>query len=316
MKLSTLVEHRNTVAAVNFNEYDAFAKKVFDVQCMLDDYNTTLSHGAYNQIRAESILIDGQVENMHTTIEIYLATLNAQIKELEPSWLEASQLVYNDIKYDDAEWTLDRLRKVEHHRSVDASNHLLSRISAYPSWEHAAMQIHPGFGFATELLKGTDPLYLVDTRDDLFTTVRNKWNPLYQNRLRYYTIDEFSDTKRFSALPAGQFGFILALDFFTYRTIDVIEEYLTEMNDLLKPGGVVMFTFNNCDTIQGCRLIEHKFACYSTEKMVRSIIDKLGYEVLHFYVDEECGTSWFEIKKPGELTTLRGGQTISQIKSI
>lgn len=315
MKLSTLVRQRNTVASIDFKEYCAFADKVKEVQDVLEDHSTVTSHGAYNQLTEYSVIIDNEVSNIEKTIELYLESLEQQITDLEPTWLEASELVYNDIMYDDAEWTLNRLKNVEDKRSAEASKLLQTRISIYPTWEHPAMQIHPGNVFATELLKGTDPLYLVDTDKELFAPVQEQWNPMYQNRLRYYTIDEFTDT-RFGELPAGQFGFILALDYFTYRTVDVIEQYLTEFYDLLKPGGAVMFTFNNCDTIEGCRLLEHKFACYATEKMVKSIIDKLGYEMLNFDTVEECGTSWFEIKKPGTLETLRGGQTVSQIKTI
>jgi len=316
MKLSTLIEHRNTVAAVNFSEYIALGQKISDVSDMLERYGTELAHGTVNQLAPEAILIETQVEKMDSIINEYLVQIERQILELEPEWLAASDLVYQDIKYDNAEWTLNRLKNVEEKRSTTASKLLLDRISIYPTWEHTAMQVHPGFGFATELLKGSDPLYFVDTREDLFDVIKEKWNPMYQNRLRYYVIDEFTKEKRFAKLPKEQFGFILALDYFTYRTVDVLTEYLTEFYNLLKPGGVAFFTFNNCDVIEGCRLLEHKFACYATEKMVKSIVDNLGYEMLHFEVVTECGTSWIEIKKPGTLKTLRGGQTVSQIKSI
>jgi predicted methyltransferase len=157
-----------------------------------------------------------------------------------------------------------------------------------------------------------DPLYVVDQHQDLLKPAVEKWTSDYQRRLRQYVINDYTCQRPLQELPDNQFGLIFAYNFLNYKPIEVIERYLQDFFAKLRPGGVAMFTFNNCDLPQGMGLAEKHFMCYTPGRRVQQIADKIGFENVY----DQRGPnniSWFEIKKPGEIYSLRGGQTLAKI---
>ena len=113
-------------------------------------------------------------------------------------------------------------------------------------------------------------------------------------------------------IPDNQFGFCLAYNFFNYKPIEVIEVYLKEIHAKLKPGGTVALTFNDCDRSDGTELFERSFMCYTPGHALISRIESIGYEITYNFRTDSSNT-WLEIKKPGELTSMRGGQSLAKI---
>ena len=54
---------------------------------------------------------------------------------------------------------------------------------------------------------------------------------------------------------------------------------------------------------------------YVPNKDLVSIVKKLGYDIIAAR-DEPTMTSWMEIRAPGELTSIRGGQTLGKINRV
>ena len=50
---------------------------------------------------------------------------------------------------------------------------------------------------------------------------------------------------------------------------------------------------------------------------MQNVCKKIGYEIIKLvardYDELENGISWLEVKKPGELSTIRAGQGLAQI---
>ena len=110
-------------------------------------------------------------------------------------------------------------------------------------------------------------------------------------------------------LPQGQFGFVLAYNFFNYKPLELIKRYMTEIYSKLRNGGILAFTFNNCDLAGGVANAERCFMCYTPGGLIRSLAESIGYEI-HQYRQLDSANQWLEIRKPGKLTSLRGGQTL------
>lgn len=194
---------------------------------------------------------------------------------------------------------------------ADVKKTVIGRLGHYIDWKHPGLEIGPGDGEWTEHLVGMDPLYLVDVYDEFLNGTKAKFHQDYQNRLRTYKINHGD----FSELPKEQFGFVFSWNVFNYFSLDTIELYLAQIKPLLKPGGVVMFSYNNCENYKSVEMFENHFMTYVPNKELVAIVKKLGYKIVAAR-DEPTITSWMEIRAPGELTSIRAGQTLGKINRV
>jgi SAM-dependent methyltransferase len=222
--------------------------------------------------------------------------------------------VYQEGINDSADYILDRHNFKKLLYQQETLDFFSGRIRDLGHWKWPAMEIRPAHGEISQHLVACDPLYLVDTDPELFKHVKKMWNPEYQRRLRYYTVSE-SDRRIFHQLPQFQFGLIVAVDFFNFRPLDLIERYLLEIYQLLRPGGMVIFTYNNCDYPIGVDNFENSYYCYTPGRHVKAMAEKIGFRVAASF-DLENNVSWLELQKQGTKSSLRGGQTLGRISSI
>jgi hypothetical protein len=174
------------------------------------------------------------------------------------------------------------------------------------------MIIRPGRETFINDLLALDPLYLVDESHDLLQPAMNQFNEQFQQRLRPYTIQERSGEAILGQLPKSQFGLVFAYNFFNFRPFEVLRQYLTEIYQKLKPGGMLVMTFNDCDRAKAVMLVEQHYCCYTPGYLVRELAQSLGYEIAFSWTDQGP-TTWLELRKPGEQYSLRGGQALAKI---
>jgi SAM-dependent methyltransferase len=158
-----------------------------------------------------------------------------------------------------------------------------------------------------------DPMYLVDTHEALLTSTTQKFTERYQQRVRNYIIDDYAADAMLDQLPQGQFGLVAAQNFLNFKPIEIVNRIVTEVYDLLRPGGAFVFTYNNCDYAGAVRLAERSFTCYTPGRLIKQTAAAAGY-VLNYEHNEINGVSIMELGKPGERASLRGGQTLAVIK--
>jgi hypothetical protein len=136
----------------------------------------------------------------------------------------------------------------------------------------------------------------------------------YQRRLRTYTVTESAQDPMLNQLPSGQFAFCLIYNFFDFKPLEIVNAYLSELFQKLKPGGTIALTINDCDRTGAVKLAESGFKCYTPKQTIVEHCQNLGFELmLSFHIDAAC--TWLEFKRPGELASLRGGQALAQIFS-
>lgn len=251
-----------------------------------------------------------------TAFDQYLGTLDqvkrevqAVIETLEPRYFRDSYSLYEDeLRSDRPDHILARSPVL----TSEAIAYLGGRIRRFGDWRYPGMIVRPGDESWVEDLVACDPLYIVDTNQDLMEPIKKRFNPIYVNRLRFYVIQESTRGNMFYKLPQSQIGYCLIYNFFNYKPMEMINHYLEEIFRLIKPGGTVSFTFNNCDLPGGVELFERRFMCYTPGKLLLAMCERLGYEIQHTYQIDSAST-WVELKKPGELTSLRGGQTLAKV---
>ena len=111
-----------------------------------------------------------------------------------------------------------------------------------------------------------------------------------------------------------QFGFVFSYNYFNYRSIQGFKDYLSEIFKLLRPGGVMMFTYNNADLPQAAAYAENYFMSYMPKGLLIPLCRSLGFDMIADY--DFSTLSWLEIKKPGELKTIKAHQALARINRI
>lgn len=252
--------------------------------------------------------------NTRKALEVYKDFLKKEIKKMEVDYYVKSEEIYYDSRHDTPKYILKRRKLSLSLKNEEIREIFFSRVSHYNRWQYPAIEIRPAFGQITDIIKGCDPLYLVDTDEKLLDNVKTRWTPTYQRRLRYYTINE-TNKNLFHALPDNQYGFVVSVDFFNYKTINIINNYLLEIFQKLRPGGTFMFNYNNCDLPYAARNVENNFCCYTPGHKLVELAKNAGFEITR-QEDQFENISWLELKKPGELTSIKGGQTLGEILSF
>jgi hypothetical protein len=220
-----------------------------------------------------------------------------------------SQDLYQTMRHDKPEYILQRTAII----NPDTLLFLRKKLQgSHCDWRYPGMIIRPAHSPWVEDLVALDPLYLVDTHADLITPVVSKFTPEYQRRLRRYVIDEYSDVPAFWNLPQRQFGFVYSMGYFNFKPWEIIKQYLSEIFELLRDGGTFLFSFNDCDQWRAVGSVEHHFCCYTPGRLIKEHAVALGFTIeLDF--NDEAGTSWLELRKPGIFETIRGGQNVAAI---
>ena len=254
-----------------------------------------------HQVKLNLQQYDHVLHNIRQNVQIL-------IKQHESEYFTNSTKLYQVMRYDTAEHILKRTRDIDPVKKQQ----LRSRLQTYTDWRYSGLVIRPAHSPWVEDLVALDPMYFVDTHEDLIAPATTQFTPEYQRRLRCYAIDEFANTPVFEKLPQQQFGFVYGFDYFNFRPLEVIKQYLLEVLGLLRPGGTFFFNFNDCDRQGGVILTENHSSCYTPARLIYEYATEVGYEIV--YQDTIVAAStWVELKKPGQLTSIRGGQCLAAI---
>jgi len=272
-----------------------------------DEESKTIKDVLTNQYQ----IINNSFSSLKYIVDKICIDIDTAISEKNESLYELSEEYYKSEITKSASDVLD-LHKSPHHFNTDK---FFSKITKYGNWKYPALVIHPGRETFIESIIDNDPLYIVDQSYDLLEPSVAKFNEAYQRRIRKYVIDETSDDNILESLPNEQFGLCVVYHYFNFRPFSIIQKYLSEIYKKLKPGGVLIFTFNSTNDEAAVKSTEESKSCITIAKDITDEIKKIGYEIL--FQENYCPGpgDWIELKKPGELTSIRGGQTLAKIVS-
>lgn len=192
---------------------------------------------------------------------------------------------------------------------------LAVRLDMKTGWQVPALIIRPAKSWLVDHTVACDPVYYVDFNTDLLAPTNTWFTPEYQQRLCKYVFDESVTDPMFGHLPVDQFGLIYVPYFLNFRPLEIIEKYLSQLFVLLRPGGYLLFTFNNCDTVSGAKLFERFCGSYTPARLLKPIIAQIGYHVIYEFNDDR-GLSWFELQRPGNRPSTRAGQVLAAVKNL
>jgi len=314
MKLSQLVAYKNQL-------------ELLSAHTTLDTASLDLDHIIYTvdnsklQVSDQLLMHKNKLSQTFNLFEQELDNLKQQLNEMiteaEKPMFQQSYRLYEELHtqinsdqlyQDNIEHVLNRqLEVTEENYQI-----FLARLMTYTNWQHAGMILHPGKESFINHMVANDPLYVVDENYDLIKPAVGQFNEFYQSRLRISTVKEDAGASWLTKIPDGQPGVCLAYNFFNHKPFEIVKQYLFEIYQKLKPGGTLIMTFNDCDRYKAVILVEQFYAAYTPGNMLRGWAKHVGFKETFCQCDDGPNT-WIELQKPGELTSLRGGQALAKI---
>ena len=318
MKLSELVAYRNHLSGFDVDNIQYTARHKLE-EIVYTVQNSVIQPRAFTQTLQEDQkrVVDAFGHFSSTLVEL-ISELDSMIETAEKTQYAESTRLHNEEmarygRLDEAtnkkvnQQILDRRMPM----TVDVQQMISNRIKSYADWKYPGLIIRPGVETFISDLVALDPLYIVDYSEELLQPALNTFPEEYQRRLRIYKQDPCSPNVM-SILPDNQFGLCLAFNFFEFTPLEVVEQYLKSIFNKLRPGGVLAMTFNDCDRAHCVALVENNFCFYTPGKRVTAIAKSIGYRQMFSWTDTN-NLTWLELRKPGELSSNRGGQTLAKI---
>jgi len=240
--------------------------------------------------------------------------LEDSIKRIDQITLDDGLALSSNASYREI-FSPDNLLEVEsvlaYHDRAEAV--LQGTISKYVSWQHPSLFLaFRDNRQRIEYFSAGDPLYLLGPDIDTMKIWISKYPEIYQRRLRLYQFNK----DNFSQLPQNQFGFIFCWDFFNNITVDQIDLYVRSIKNLLRPGGVLMFTYTNAELSLTAKNVDDHKIPWASKTYIKNLLLREGYEIINFSDIKlfDSYMSWVEVKVPGEIISARRSQVLGQIK--
>jgi len=306
-KLYDLVKFKNYLLD-NLDNFDLYSSIEYKIELVNKTKKIFPERSDYLDEKINDYLTVGiQSKKILDKIDTNISQLNIEIDN-------TADLMFNNEEYRDRFSENHIFRNLT--LSIELQSWVESKITSHSDWHYPALQINPRSKKWIDTMVAADPLYLTHISIPAIKELIKDYPGLYQTRLRLYEIDN----RDFSKLPQNQFSFVLCWDMFNYLSADKIEQYLKKVFYLLRPGGHFVFSYNNCDLEGPALSAELQVASFVTARWLVKLCNEIGYELIELH-DVKTGDaftthiSWVEIKKPGNLRTVKAAQALAQIIS-
>jgi hypothetical protein len=253
-----------------------------------------------------------ELSNDYETLDKkFLDSINQQLQFLKSTTeiLHKNYLIDSQRHFGSIIESAEYIRNVRWRLSSQTETLIKNKIQSHSNWIFPACVFRPSALTDLRSIVSCDPLYLIDHNREILDQTVGQYPREYQNRLRPYVLDYQGGL---DFLPQNNFGLVVAAYFFNFKDINTIERYLSGIFKLLRHGGICSFSFNDCNYSHEIDLAENRINSYVPGDRLKKIIMSLGYYTIFSYRDL-TGISWWEIQKPGEISSLRGGQTLAKI---
>jgi SAM-dependent methyltransferase len=312
-KLTELVKIRELLESVYATDNIVSA-----VETLETNLTSVTSDTPLTDVKSDVAQVINDLSRLHSDLQFNRDRYNLVLDRIDQQIQTEAQKFYTDnysleLRVEaEAVSNIRKIRVME--LSTEIQQAIIDRIQLHTTWRYPALEIGCRDGEWTKHMVAADPLYITDQYRDFLESAVKNFTPEYQQRVRSYHV---RDTN-FDTLPTGQFGFVFCWNFLNYRSLDTVKEYLKSVRDLLRPGGIFMFSYNNGDRYEQAGYAEGFWMSYLPKSMLVPMCESLGFEVFHMqdYRGEGTAISWIEVKKPGTLETVKAHQVLGEIKRI
>lgn len=314
MKISELVRIKEQLVKFKSPTFSTFIESKFkETSIYVDNMLSSFVFGdVKNNLANQLKQLNSQIKQTDELIANLIQYVENLIEEQVKEFYKSGYLI-NDVEFT-SETDVHNERQ---YRTVtcdeDIKQAVITDIRNYTNSKYPALEIGPGDGQWTEYMVAGDPLYIVDIHPEFIESTKSKFPIEYQRRLRSYLLGWNGIPKDdLSILPQNQFSFIFAWQVFDFFPLDKTRLYLEQCFNLLRPGGVMMFSYNNCEFGSAAVFAETGFKSWMTKSLLIKTCQDVGLEILDTK-DSVSGNYWIKVKKSGELKTVKAGQAMGEI---
>jgi len=312
MKLSEIVTYLNLLESLQVHEEASEATRKLAAVLHVITNHAVQVNTCSQDLEQDFAAVKTALGNFDATLTQIKQHLTQLLHQQEPAYLaESFRLFDQEMRHDSVSYTLNRRLAID----AESDIALRFRLKNLTDWRCPGMIIGPGTETFIEDLVPLDPLYVVDQHQELIAPSVQKFTVEYQRRLRQYVVNDHVPQSILNQLPDSQFGLIFAYNYFNYRPMEIICRYLQEIAAKLRPGGTFIMTYNNCDRAHGVGLAERSWMCYTPQRLIVAAAKSYGLEQVSAQ-DAPGDVSWLEFARPGDIETLRGGQSLAKIIAI
>tara|TARA_R110001592_G_scaffold121909_2_gene328171 strand:- start:13028 stop:13948 length:921 start_codon:yes stop_codon:yes gene_type:complete len=226
-----------------------------------------------------------------------LDRINAKTKELMREQ-EVFVLQRDYVRFDTEETTLQLMKERADQCSKEFITEINKDIGKYSEWQYAGIELNPSTGVFSKSILGCDLVYCYTGNVIDKSNVEKQYNPFFvEKRLMYY-----DDLEK---LPQEQLGIAFSVNCYEYLPMDPIKDEMRKVYDILRPGGIFIFSYNDCEHEPGLDFCGNEYRTYQTRELMASMATSMGFDIVS---DHDCNShaySWMIVKKPGERTTQK-----------
>jgi hypothetical protein len=200
--------------------------------------------------------------------------------------------------------------------SDELKNIIKAKTAAYSSHVYPGLILGCRFQSWIDIMVASDPLYITNYNIKDLLSLLTTYPSIYQTRVRKYEIKN----QDYSILPQGQFSIVFSWEYLPWINQEEFEKILLEVYNLLRPGGAFIFNYNNCDLMSSASKAKDTFLSWSSAHRIKKLCSQIGYEIVEFtdyLFDSPIApvVSWAELRKPGELHTIKLQQSLGAVLS-
>ncbi len=307
MLISDLLKYRNDLITkiTELSVGSSIDRDLSLIENLLGHHTANNSFEKLNQVKDEYNNISNQFRSVQQILQSILIDIDTIIDTESINNFDHLSLKFLGSIY-------------SHEFSLDHSVNQLIQAYIHKHADHffPALQLGctPRSKVLTNELVANDPLYLCDFDQENIENISSQFNDIYYRRLRKYVLTDHELTQ----LPQNQFGLVFSWMQFNYANSALVKHYLERVYNLLRPGGCFLFSYNNCDLLESCLVAETGAMSYISKRNLVNTCQNLGYEIVEMHDEPNSDfhvkyISWFEIRKPGELSTVKRRQVIGTI---
>jgi hypothetical protein len=305
MNLSQLIEQRESLTKYLVRSLsDELIMHLSVIKDSAAGYGQTVP---IENIKLRLANIKNEIDGFYTELQASIDFLDQSILARSTEYFVKSYDNYSSVKDEPIREILDRELRI----TDEDSEYLKSKLRVYSNWRYPGAIIRPGKQNYYREMVDCDPFYVIDHAHDLIAPCIKETNELYQSRVRRIICND-QNVDTFPGLPKNQLGLIFAWNFFNYKPLEVLKKYFEQIYSHLKPGGAFLMTYNNCSRSLPVKLVEHNWASYTPDWSIKEAASVIGFKTVSQY-DGQYHFNLLEFKKPGSISSLRGGQSLAKI---